>query len=98
MKNVKISGKRAHPWTTGSKKSLKSTNGRLMVRPGKRDGIHGDTAISLHIRAPQNRLEAGECLNFNFRGPGGGGTADQPKLKVPRSAQIFIVGIPDQHS
>ena len=112
MKKVKISGKQAHPWTTGSKRSLKSTNRRLMVSPGKRDGIHGDTAISLHIRAPQNRWggrggayfrptqNTNICLNFNFLG--GGCTPDQLKLKVPRSAQIFIVGggrggIPDQH-
>ena len=37
----------------------------------------GDTEISLHIRVPENR---------------GGGYSDQPKLKVPRSVQICILG------
>ena len=49
----------------------------------------GDTEISLHIRAPWNSRE------------GGGGTPDQLKPKVPRSAQIIIFGgrwyTPDQH-
>ena len=39
----------------------------------------GDTEISLHIRA-----------SWNWEGEGG--TLDQLKLKVPRSAQIFIGG------
>ena len=59
----------------------------------KLDGIHGDTAISLNIRVPWERVlswPTQSAMIWPKFFVGGGDSPDQLKLKVPRSGQIFI--------